>query len=426
MSKKNKVNNDPFNMSMEEATKTADLINELVNGNKNITINDIIDDGRFNTDGRISSFTQQLEDFININTIDNNPINDDEHFQYESDNSSATISVDLSSDTIIDNGIENKINRRYPVVEDDEDVSSAENIPVVIDERIEPKFNKITVGWNPLFNTMEIDDGEIKHYFDLDKVRTFNPFIDGNCELSNLVSGELDDDEAGVIYSELFYYIITRKVPTMIIPVDEFEVSFGIFSKVDSQYVFFRKDAYVLIYTISHHVYDDFYNLMGMDSDFITLEVVKSMVNVIRELNKSTVKFSFENIHLIDTMIDYSKKNLKAFIEEVGVNATFAGHNSFNMTVWQNLKVLDYNTFVSDIEEKLSIPYDDLDDDLDDEELDELRTSIIESEIDDYPDLSDVVGDDESLLETEPPKVIEPVKPSNTGSMTIPVIRKKK
>ena len=397
MSKKNKVNNDPFNMSMEEATKTADLINELVKGNKNITINDIIDDGRFNTDGRISSFTQQLEDFININTIDNNPINDDEHFQYESDNSSATISVDLS-----------------PVVEDNEDVSSAENIPVVIDERIEPKFNKITVGWNPFFNTMEIDDGEIKHYFDLDKVRTFNPFIDGNCELSNLVSGELDDDEAGVIYSELFYYIITRKVPTMIIPVDEFEVSFGIFSKVDSQYVFFRKDAYVLIYTIGHHVYDDFYNLMGMDSDFITLEVVKSMVNVIRELNKSTVKFSFENIHLIDTMIDYSKKNLKAFIEEVGVNATFADHNSFNMTVWQNLKVLDYNTFVSDIEEKLSISYDDIDDDLDDEELD------------DYPDLSDVVGDDESLLETEPPKVIEPIKPSNTGSMTIPVIRKKK
>ena len=63
---------------------------------------------------------------------------------------------------------------------------------------------------------------------------------------------------------------------------------------------------------------------------------------------------------------------------------------------------------------------------MDDEELDELETSIIESEIDDYPDLSDVVGDDESLLETEPPKVIEPIKPSNTGSMTIPVIRKKK
>ena len=413
MSKKNKINNDPFNMSVEEATKTADLINELVKGNKNITIDDIVDNETLDINGKISSFTQQIEDFINVN------ISDEEYFNYESETSDTdVISVELKSDesTIsIDNGFENN-----------EDISSGQEMPVVIDERIEPKFNKITVGWNPLFNTMEIDDGEIKHYFDLDKVRTFNPFIDGNCELSNLVSGELDDDEAGVIYSELFYYIITRKVPTMIIPVDEFEVSFGIFSKVDSQYVFFRKDAYVLIYTIGHHVYDDFYNLMGMDSDFITLEVVKSMVNVIRELNKSTVKFSFENIHLIDTIIDYSKKNLKAFIEEVGVNATFAGHNSFNMTVWQNLKVLDYNTFVSDIEEKLSIPYDDLDDDLDDEELDELKTSIIESEIDDYPDLSDVVGDYESLLETEPPKVIEPIKPSNTGSMTIPVIRKKK
>ena len=424
MSKKNKINNDPFDMTIEEATKTADLINELVKGNKNITIDDIVDNETIDINGKISSFTRQIEDFININ------ISNDENFHYESETSDTpVISVELKSDesTIsIDNGFENKTKRLYPVIENNEDISSAQEMPVVIDERIEPKFNKITVGWNPFFNTMEIDDGEIKHYFDLDKVRTFNPFIDGNCELSNLVSGELDDDEAGVIYSELFYYIITRKVPTMIIPVDEFEVSFGIFSKVDSQYVFFRKDAYVLIYTIGHHVYDDFYNLMGMDSDFITLEVVKSMVNVIRELNKSTVKFSFENIHLIDTIIDYSKKNLKAFIEEVGVNATFAGHNSFNMTVWQNLKVLDYNTFVSDIEEKLSIPYDDLDDDLDDEELDELETSIIESEIDDYPDLSDVVGDDESLLETEPPKVIEPIKPSNTGSMTIPVIRKKK
>lgn len=421
MSKKNRINNDPFDMSIEEATKTADLINELVKGNKNITIDDIVDNGTLDIDGKISSFTRQIEDFININ------ISDDEHFQYDAETlDEPTISVDLSTDNVIDNGIENKIKRRYPVVEDEEDVSDGQEIPVVIDERIEPKFNEITVGWNPLFNTMEIDDGEIRHYFDLDEMRTFNPFMDGECELSNLVHGELDDDEAGVIYSELFYYIITKKVPTMIIPADEFEISFGIFSKVDKKYVFFRKDAYVLVYTIGSHVYDDFYNLMGMDSDFITLEVVKSMVNVIRELNKSTVKFSFENIHLIDSIIDYSKKNLKAFIEEVSANATFAGHNSFNMTVWQNFKVLDYNTFVSDIEEKLSIPYDDLDDDLDDEELNELETSIIESEIDDYPDLSDVVGDDESLLETEPPKVIEPVKPSNTGSMTIPVIRKKK
>ena len=417
MSKKNRINNDPFNMSVEEATKTANLINELVKGNKNITIDDIVDNENFDHDGKISSFTRQIEDFININ------ISDDEYFHYEVETSDEpTISVDLNNDKVIDNGIENKINRRYPVVEDNEDISSAQEMPVVIDERIEPNFNEITVGWNPLFNTMEIDDGEIKHYFDLDEMRTFNPFIDGNCELSNLVSGELDDDEAGSIYSELFYYIITRKVPTMIIPADEFEVSFGIFSKIDRQYVFFKKDAYVLVYTIGSHVYDDFYNLMGMDSDFIPLEVVKSMVNVINELNKSSVKFSFENLHLIDTMIDYSKRNLKSFVEEVSLNATFAGHNSFNKTVWQNLRVLSYDTFVSDIEEKLSIS-----NDVDDDELEDLEETIsTESDFDEYPDLSDVVGDDESLLATEPPKVIEPVKPSNTGSMTIPVFRKKK
>ena len=420
MSKKNKINNDPFNMSVEEATKTADLINELVKGNKNITIDDIVDNETLDINGKISSFTQQIEDFINVN------ISDEEYFHYESGTSDTpAISVELKSDesTIsIDNGFENKTKRLYPVIENNEDISSGQEMPVAIDERIEPKFNEITVGWNPLFNTMEIDDGEIKHYFDLDKIRTFNPFIDGNCELSNLVSGELDDDEAGSIYSELFYYIITRKVPTMIIPVDEFEVSFGIFSKIDRKYVFFKKDAYVLVYTIGSHVYDDFYNLMGLDSDFIPLEVVKSMVNVIRELNKSPVKFSFKNIHLIDSLIDYSKKNLKSFVEEVSLNATFAGHNSFNTTVWQNLRVLSYDTFVSDIEEKLSIS-----NDIDDDELEDLEKTIsTESDFDEYPDLSDVIGDDESLLATEPPKVIEPVKPSNTGSMTIPVFRKKK
>lgn len=420
MSKKNKINNDPFNMSVEEATKTADLINELVKGNKNITIDDIVDNETLDINGKISSFTQQIEDFINVN------ISDEEYFHYELETSDTpVISVELKSDesTIsIDNGFENKTKRLYPVIENNEDISSGQEMPAVIDERIEPKFNEITVGWNPLFNTMEIDDGEIKHYFDLDKIRTFNPFIDGNCELSNLVSGELDDDEAGSIYSELFYYIITRKVPTMIIPVDEFEVSFGIFSKIDRKYVFFKKDAYVLVYTIGSHVYDDFYNLMGLDSDFIPLEVVKSMVNVIRELNKSPVKFSFENIHLIDSLIDYSKKNLKSFVEEVSLTATFAGHNSFNTTVWQNLRVLSYDTFVSDIEEKLSIS-----NDIDDDELEDLEKTIsTESDFDEYPDLSDVVGDDESLLATEPPKVIEPVKPSNTGSMTIPVFRKKK
>ena len=420
MSKKNKINNDPFNMSVEEATKTADLINELVKGNKNVTIDDIVDNENFDPDGKISSFTQQIEDFINVN------ISDEEYFHYESETSdTSVISVELKSDeskTSIDNGFENKTKRLYPVIENHEDISSAQEMPVVIDERIEPKFNEITVGWNPLFNTMEIDDGEIKHYFDLDEMRTFNPFIDGNCELSNLVSGELDDDEAGSIYSELFYYIITRKVPTMIIPADEFEVSFGIFSKIDRKYVFFKKDAHVLVYTIGSHVYDDFYNLMGLDSDFIPLEVVKSMVNVIRELNKSPVKFSFKNIHLIDSLIDYSKKNLKSFVEEVSLNATFAGHNSFNTTVWQNLRVLSYDTFVSDIEEKLSIS-----NNIDDDELEDLEETIsTESDFDEYPDLSDVVGDDESLLATEPPKVIEPVKPSNTGSMTIPVFRKKK
>ena len=420
MSKKNKINNDPFDMTIEEATKTADLINELVKGNKNVTIDDIVDNETIDINGKISSFTRQIEDFININ------ISNDENFHYESETSDTpVISVELKSDesTIsIDNGFENKTKRLYPVIENNEDISSAQEMPVVIDERIEPKFNEITVGWNPLFNTMEIDDGEIKHYFDLDKMRTFNPFIDGNCELSNLVSGELDDDEAGSIYSELFYYIITRKVPTMIIPGDEFEVTFGIFSKIDRKYVFFKKDAYVLVYTIGSHVYDDFYNLMGLDSDFIPLEVVKSMVNVIRELNKSPVKFSFENIHLIDNLIDYSKRNLKSFVEEVSLNATFAGHNSFNKTVWQNLKVLSYDTFVSDIEEKLSIS-----NDVDDDEFEDLEETIsTESDFDEYPDLSDVVGDDESLLATEPPKVIEPVKPSNTGSMTIPVFRKKK
>ena len=420
MSKKNKINNDPFDMTIEEATKTADLINELVKGNKNITIDDIVDNETIDINGKISSFTRQIEDFININ------ISNDENFHYESETSDTpVISVELKSDesTIsIDNGFENKTKRLYPVIENNEDISSGQEMPGVIDEKIEPKFNEITVGWNPLFNTMEIDDGEIKHYFDLDEMRTFNPFIDGNCELSNLVSGELDDDEAGSIYSELFYYIITRKVPTMIIPADEFEVSFGIFSKIDRQYVFFKKDAYVLVYTIGSHVYDDFYNLMGMDSDFIPLEVVKSMVNVINELNKSSVKFSFENLHLIDTMIDYSKRNLKSFVEEVSLNATFAGHNSFNKTVWQNLRVLSYDTFVSDIEEKLSIS-----NDVDDDELEDLEETIsTESDFDEYPDLSDVVGDDESLLATEPPKVIEPVKPSNTGSMTIPVFRKKK
>ena len=420
MSKKNKINNDPFDMTIEEATKTADLINELVKGNKNITIDDIVDNETIDINGKISSFTRQIEDFININ------ISNDENFHYESETSDTpVISVELKSDesTIsIDNGFENKTKRLYPVIENNEDISSGQEMPGVIDEKIEPKFNEITVGWNPLFNTMEIDDGEIKHYFDLDEMRTFNPFIDGNCELSNLVSGELDDDEAGSIYSELFYYIITRKVPTMIIPADEFEVSFGIFSKIDRQYVFFKKDAYVLVYTIGSHVYDDFYNLMGMDSDFIPLEVVKSMVNVINELNKSSVKFSFENLHLIDTMIDYSKRNLKSFVEEVSLNATFAGHNSFNKTVWQNLRGLSYDTFVSDIEEKLSIS-----NDVDDDELEDLEETIsTESDFDEYPDLSDVVGDDESLLATEPPKVIEPVKPSNTGSMTIPVFRKKK
>ena len=418
MSKKNRINNDQFNMSVEEATKTADLINELVKGNKNITIDDIVDKEDFNNNGKISSFTQQIEDFINVN------INDREYFHYESETSDTpSMSVELKSDdskTIIDNGFENK--RLYPVIENNEDIYSSKEMPSVIDERIEPKFNKITISWNQLFNTVEIDDGEIKHYFNLDEIGTFNPFIDGDCELSNLVSGELDDDEAGSIYSELFYYIITKKIPTMIIPVDEFEVSFGIFSKIDSQYVLFKKDAYVLVYTIGSRVYDDFYNLMGMDSDFIPLEVVKSMVNVIRELNKSSVKFTFENRHLIDSIVDYSKRNLKAFIEDVSLNATFAGHNSFNTTVWQNLKVLSYDTFVSDIEKKLSIS-NNVDDDVEDDDIDSID---IESNIDDYPDLSDVVGDDESLLATEPPKVIEPVKPSNTGSMTIPVFRKKK
>lgn len=413
MSKKNK-NKDQFNITVEEARRTADLINELVKGNKNVDINDIFNDSE--SDGNVSNFTKQIEEFV-ISKID-----DGEYFHYEPENSNIpVISVELKNDeatkSVIDNSVLDKTRILYPVIEDDcLDIKEA---PSVIDNRIEPKFNEINIRWNLLFNAVEIYDGEVIHYFNLDSIQSTNPFIDGDCELLNIISGSLDDDELGSIFSELFYYIITKKVPTMIIPANDFEVGFGIFSKVNSRYIFFKKNDYVLVYTIESSVYDDFYNYIGMDSNFTPIEVIKCMINVINELDKSNVIFTFDNNYIVNTLVDYSKKNIKAFIEKVSLDAEFAGHDSFNTTVWKTLKVLDYDSFVSNIKNKLSISYNsDLEDD-------NIEQNVVESNFDDYPDLSDVVGNSESLL-SEPPKIIEPIKPNNTESMTIPIIRKKK
>lgn len=413
MSKKNK-NKDQFNITVEEARRTADLINELVKGNKNVDINDIFNDSE--SDGNVSNFTKQIEEFV-ISKID-----DGEYFHYEHENSNIpVISVELKNDeatkSVIDNSVLDKTRILYPVIEDD--CLDFEEVPSVIDNRIEPKFNEISVGLNLLFNAVEIYDGQVIHYFNLDNIQSINPFIDGDCELSNIISGSLDDDELGSIFSELFYYIITKKVPTMIIPANDFEVGFGIFSKVNSRYIFFKKNDYVLVYTIESSVYDDFYNYMGMDSNFTPIEVIKCMINVINELDKSNAIFTFDNNYIVNTLVDYSKKNIKAFIENVSIDAEFAGHDSFNTTVWKTLKVIDYDSFVSNIKNKLSISYNsDLEDD-------NIEQNVVESNFDDYPDLSDVVGNSESLL-SEPPKIIEPIKPNNTESMTIPIIRKKK
>lgn len=414
MSKKNRINNDPFNMSHEEAEKTANLINELVKGNKDITIDDIVDDGRFDPDGRISTFTQQIEDFININIIDKNEESIDDS-SYE-----ATLSND-SDIKCVNNGFAvDGIKFKNHVNVDKEDSHKVES---TIESKIEPKFNKIDIHWNMFFNAAVIDDGVVSHYFNLDEIKSFNPFADGNCELMNLVSGDLDDDEAGSIFSELFYYIITKKVPTMIIPESEFELGFGIFSKVNSKYVFFKKDSYVLIYTIDKDEYDEFYNLMGLDSDFIPIEVIKAMVNVAKELDKSSLKFTFSNSYLVDLLVDFSHENINLFIDMVSKDAEFAGHQSFTNSsdVWKRLRVLDFDTFVSSVEDKLKErTLDDDDDEVVTDDIDEL------SSLDDYPNLSDVIGDNEPILETEPPRVIEPVKPSTNQNMTIPVFRKKK
>lgn len=414
MSKKNRINNDPFNMSHEEAEKTANLINELVKGNKDITIDDIVDDGRFDPDGRISTFTQQIEDFININIIDKNEESTDDS-SYE-----ATLSND-SDIKCVNNGFAvDGIKFKNHVNVDKEDSHKVES---TIESKIEPKFNKIDIHWNMFFNAAVIDDGVISHYFNLDEIKSFNPFADGNCELMNLVSGDLDDDEAGSIFSELFYYIITKKVPTMIISESEFELGFGIFSKVNSKYVFFKKDSYVLIYTIDKDEYDEFYNLMGLDSDFIPIEVIKAMVNVAKELDKSSLKFTFTQSYLVDVLVDFSHENIDLFIDMVSKDAEFAGHQSFTSSsdVWKRLRVLDFDTFVSSVEDKLKErTLDDEDDEVVPDDIDE------SSSLDDYPDLSDVIGDNEPVLETEPPRVIEPVKPSTNQNMTIPVFRKKK
>lgn len=402
MSRKNK-NNDPFNMSYEEAEKTADLINELVKGNSDVSIDDIINVDNTDVDDKTSSFTQQLLDFI-ISKETDDPSNG------------------LGNATVINQSL-NSISPADEPVDLVVPLKPSDLIDSNVEEAPEFEFHKIDINWNAIFNLLEITDGEIINYMDLDEIKRFNPFNDGDCDLSDIVSGDLDDDEAGAIYSELFYYIISKKLPSLIIDSSEFELTFSIFSKVNNKYVFFKKDNYILVYIIEKDVYDKFYNYLGLDSDFIPIEVIKAMVNVAKEIEKSKFKLDFGNDDLIKYLLDFSKIHVNNFFHTVCADSEseYAGHQSFSSdtAVYKHLRVLNYDEFVSSVETKLNNKTEQESDIVDNEPGDELI-------INDYPDISEMVDDKDSLLKTEPPRVIEPVKPNNSQNMTIPVFRKKK
>lgn len=441
MSKKNKNKEfDPFNMSFEEAKQTASLINELVKG-EDVSIGEIMNnDVDYNND-RHSTFTSQLNEFVNnmINeTCDDNvvekttehrySVNDDEMNITSIDiteavNNTNSTNMYVKSDNIMQT-ISDGYNYKVGVINDslmhgEESVIGNDNVLVQ-----SKSFQRaVSFKYNKLFNKMVIDDDIFETVIDIDDA------LNSDVDITGVISEYTDADELCSIYSEFYYYIVTRKVPTLIIPADKFEIEFGIYSELSNHYVFFKKDENVFMYIVPES--DALYKPVHMCK---SSDILKYIIYTARECNKSATVFDSESNDLINVLIKDSIRILPGIIN-TGISlepeTKYANHNTSAWSeVWKNLRVLDYDEFVKSVESKFNNRVIDEDDipDIDDNDLPSLNDEDDDnstypeiSEFDHTPRLSTPFHAEEIETGNNKDKPI-----SNDDSMIMPVIHRKK
>ena len=420
--KNKKYEIDYFNMSPEEQMANAELFHEVETGE--VSFLDALNYNVPSAPVAQSDYTRQIERAC-LGMVDDKETYDE---------------VIAEVDAIINENIEEII-----------DVIINEEPEIVIDDNIEPDdkisetcqssqviINKVTnkdedciprirFHYEPIVGRMMIDDGLISTAVSV-------------CHSSSI---ELDtdhipddSDEFGSLISKIYYYIITRKHPAVIMSEDTFEIEFSMYSKIDfNKFIFFKNDGFVYAYVIDDCDRENFYSVVeifNMDND----DLLRYVVGAAYAANTIHNVFMYEDEDEVTSVMDarHSVKELIKLIDNDS-KTEYAGHNSSG-DVMSRMKVNDFQSFTNDIRNILESLI--LDDEYEDDDEDGEYEEEDDVDINDFPDFDTPVNTDnidemfeelessDDIVIEEKITTIEKVETSSDdGSMVLPVIHRR-
>ena len=266
------------------------------------------------------------------------------------------------------------------------------------------------------------------------------------------------EEEFKTLTSGLFYYIMTRKHPSVIISEEAFKIHFRIYNSINSNRIyFFRHNGLVYIYILDEEMHDNFYkifDIINMSKEdtiryFIGATIASdNMNNIFMAHDEDEVSSVMEERHNI--------KDLLMFIEQE-FETEYSGHDSSSDDIIDRLRVFNFDTFESKIRSHIEefISYDEDNEDEDDGDIDNYDDYDIDDEkdedvsyieedddeinVDDFPDIDELktnTDDIDQRMEDDEPvenitqnvQVIEKVTTTDSSTknnMTMPIHRRR-
>ena len=380
-------------ISVEEQRANAELFDELENGEASIL--DVLNYKGPNAPISQSGFTRQIESAcFDMKPVIDDESEDDSHIEYEN-----TVSECIQRKPNYDETTNEYVEECVESLDDEtEEVYDVTDEIIENDNTSKYRVPQIHCTYNHMTGRVIIDDEAIP--------TVISPIYTATIETDPEFI-PTDPDEFSTLISRIFFYIISRKHPTVIVSEETFEIKFSIFANIESdRFIFFRNNGFVFVYVLDEDMRDTFYGVKDVynmdDETFLrylvgTAFISNNMHNVFMYNDEDEFDCVMEERHNINELIAYIEQN---------ADVEYAGHNSSSGNVMTRLHVFNMDKFVNDVRntlEDLILTDDDEDDEneYDYEKIEEDGDDITEEEMDDDIDVTDYPDDDDMMTNTD-------------------------
>lgn len=255
-------------------------------------------------------------------------------------------------------------------------------------------LHKVRIWYNSVIGKVIISDGYVDTAVSVFKISAYK--ID-----SDMIPD--DGDVYAHLCSRLFYYIITRKHPAVIMSADTFEIEFSMYAKINfNKFVFFMNEGYVYAYIVEPDDVSNFYGvteIYNMDNT----STIAYLVGTALTANTIDNRFMFDDEDEVESVME-DRHEIKQLISLIDSDSDteYAGHNSSG-NVMDRMRVIDLEAFNENMQESINrfIKSDNYDDDDDEEYADVEDDDNADDEIDinDFPVDTDTEDDLDSIIE---------------------------